>query len=216
MIRKIHLIKIQKAVLWFILGFAFTSLVPTQIVTMDKYIVNVIFLSLCIIWLVTYFKNDFKIVVRNTKKFEYLLLIASLVIHAIVVYYILTFLDKPILPFNSTGASPLLMNNFFIWVKPLDVFVQQLLIILLVSKLHMYHMSIKHITALFVFGFGLIHIFQVFKTDAFVGIAFAVIAIIFSFIFPNMILKVRNGYMYNYLIHLGVYDLIALLVWLIF
>ena len=77
-------------------------------------------------------------------------------------------------------------------------------------------MSQKQITLLFVVGFGAIHIFQTLKTDVIIGLGFTLFAILGAFIFPHMILNVRNGYLYNYMIHLGVYNLAALLTWTLY
>jgi len=103
------------------------------------------------------------------------------------------------------------MNNFYLWVKPFDVFFQQLLIVLLVTKLQRYKLNLKQIQILLVFGFGAIHIFQTLRTDIFISLAYIFVAVIFSFLFPYMILKVRNGYIFNYMIHLGIYNLAAFL-----
>jgi hypothetical protein len=204
--------KIFRAIVLFVLAFGITSLVPTQVITMDRYILNILFLSVVTILIIIYFRRDIKDIIERTKKHEFGLLLVSVILHFILSYIILSFFKQSILPFESFGASPLLMNNFFIWVKPFDIFVQQLLIVLLVKKLSECGMSLREITILFVFGFGLIHIPQILKTDLVVGLSYILIAIIFSFIFPRMILRVRNGYLYNYMIHIGFYDLVALLV----
>ncbi len=206
--------KTIQAIALFIFAFALTSLTMTQVITMDRYLLNIAFLSIVTIGLVFYFRKTLIGLTSKTTKYDFIFLLAiSLAVHAVSSYFILTYLGRPVWPFDSNGTSFLLMNNFYLWVKPLDVLVQQLLIILLVTKLHQYKMSLKQITALFVFGFGAIHIFQIFKTDLFIGLGFTGGAIISSFVYPYMILKVRNGYLYNYMIHLGIYSLAALLAW---
>ena len=208
--------QILKAIILFVLAFSVISLVPSQIITMERYVLNILFLSIIAIGVMAYFRKNFIKIAERTEKYEFILVIISIVIHAAIAYFILNFLPQPTWPFDSTGASPLLMNKFFVWAKPIEVFIQQLLIILLVQKLYEYKMTLKKITALFVFGFGAVHIIQIFKTDIIVGLSFTLIAIILSFIFPNMILKVRNGYIYNYMIHLGIYDFAALSAWTLF
>jgi hypothetical protein len=108
------------------------------------------------------------------------------------------------------------MNNFYIWTKPFDILVQQLLIIVLVKKLSEQRMNLKQITLIFILGFGAIHIFQIFKTDIIIGLAFTAGALLSSVLYPYMILKVKNGYIYNYMIHLAIYNIAAILTWTLY
>tara|TARA_B100001971_G_C17746211_1_gene313171 strand:- start:120 stop:548 length:429 start_codon:yes stop_codon:yes gene_type:complete len=140
----------------------------------------------------------------------------SLIIHAVTSYFILRFLNQPTWPFSNHGASFLLMNNFYIWTKPFDILVQQLLIIVLVKKLSEQRMNLKQITLIFILGFGAIHIFQIFKTDIIIGLAFTAGALLSSVLYPYMILKVKNGYIYNYMIHLAIYNIAAILTWTLY
>ncbi len=199
------------------MAFAITSLTMTQIITMDRYILNIVFLLFTTLILIFYFKKEIIDVTKNTNRYEFIFLITiSIMIHFVSSYFILNFLDQPIWPFDSKGTSFLLMNNFYLWVKPFDVLVQQILILIIVKKLYLYNLSLKNITVIFILGFGLIHIFQIFKTDVIIGLAFTIGAILSSFIYPYMILKVRNGYIYNYMIHMGIYNLAAILAWTLY
>jgi len=209
--------KIIKAIVLFAITFGSTSLIMTQVITMNRYILNILFLSIVSPCLIIYFKKTLINLISKTRKSEFIFLIGiSLIIHLISSYFILNYLNQPIWPFDSRGTSFLLMNNFYLWAKPFDVFLQQLLIILLVTKLHQYKLTLKQITMLFVLGFGVIHIFQIFKTDIIIGLAFTLGAIISSLVYPYMILKVRNGYIYNFMIHMGIYNIVALLSWMLY
>jgi hypothetical protein len=206
--------KILSSLIFFIIAFSIIALVPSQVFTMDRYITIIFFLAVFALALIIYFKKQFLILTEQTRKSEFIFLFAlSLLIHGVLSYFILNFLNQPVWPFDSQGTSFLLMNNFFIWAKPLEVFVQQLLIALLVTRLYQLDMSLKQIIALFVFIFGAVHIFQIFKTDIIIGFGFTFFAILASFIFPYMLLRVRNGYIYNFMIHLVAYDIAALLAW---
>ena len=46
-----------------------------------------------------------------------------------------------------------------------------------------------------IFVFGAVHIFQVFKADVVIGLGFLLFGLAGLFIFPYMILKVKNGYL---------------------
>lgn len=209
--------KIIKAIILFIITFGSTFLTIGHVFTLDRYILNIFFLSIISLCLVVYFRKILINLISKTSKSEFIFLIGiSLIIHLISSYFILNYLNQPIWPFDSRGASFLLMNNYYLWAKPFDVFLQQLLIVLLVTKLHQYKLTPKQITILFVLGFGAIHIFQIFKTDIIIGLAFTLGAIISSFVYPYMILKVRNGYIYNFMIHMGIYNIAALLSWMLY
>jgi len=184
---------------------------------MDRYVLNMIFLSIFVSAIVISFRHTFENLIEKTDKYKIIALgILSLIIHGAISYFILTFLDQPVFPFDSRGTSFLLMNNFFLLAKPLEILVQQLLIILLVTKLKEQGMSLRRIITLFVLFFGTIHIFQIFKTDLIIGLGFTFFAILASFIFPYLVLKVRNGYIYNFMIHLVAYDIAALFVRLLY
>jgi hypothetical protein len=211
---KNYLASIIKPIVIFIAAFAVTSLVPTQIITMERHILVITFLLLVFACITYFFRKELFQIVRSTKKREWFILIGlSLFVHAATSYFVLTYLDQPLWPFDSEGTSFLLMNNYYVWAKPFDVLIQQLLIILLVLKLDSLQMSLRNITTLFIAGFGLIHIFQILKTDVLIGLMFTGGAILSSFIYPYFILKVRNGFIYNFMIHLAIYNIAALVAW---
>lgn len=211
----------KKAVLgylsFFIIIFALVALIPSKIITFERYILNIIFFILIISLLLYLFKNLYEKVLIGVSINKTLGLLGfSLFLHGLACFYILGFIDKPNFPFSAEGTSFLLMNNYFLYAKPLEIFIQQLIIIMLVYKFNELGMSLKKIISIFVFSFGLIHIFQIFKTDMIIGIGFTFFAIIASFIFPYMILKVKNGAIYDFMIHLGVYDIVAVLIYLLY
>lgn len=63
---------------------------------------------------------------------------------------------------------------------------------------------------LFVIGFGLIHAFQLLLIDGWVAMAYILAAIGFSLVFPKLFFTKREGFVYNYMIHLMAYDLAAI------
>lgn len=205
-----------KALILFTLAFVTTSLTMTEIITMDRYVLNILFLSMFSLLTLAIFKKDLSELYSDSRQTSAVLLVISFLIHLATVFIVRTFLETPSWPFDIAGTSPLLMNDFFVWTKPFDVLVQQLLILVLVKKLDQYGQSLQQITTMLVCGFGLVHVVQMVRTDVIVGLTFASVAIIFSFVFPYMILKVKHGCVYNFMIHLGVYDLFALLAWIIF
>lgn len=209
--------KVIGTVVLFAVVFGFQSLMTSQIITMDRYILDILFTVIILAFVGVYFRKVFYKVCEKTSLTDgLLLLLASLTFHFASSYFIINYFDQPVWPFDSRGSSFLLMNSYFIWAKPFDVLLQQVLIVLLVKKLHQYKLTVKQITALFVFGFGVIHIFQTFRTDFIVGLGYTFGAMIFSIIFPYMIINVKNGYIYNFMIHLVTYNIAALLAWTLY
>jgi hypothetical protein len=138
--------KIASSLILFLVAFGVIALVPSQIFTMDRYFKIIFFLAVFALTLIFYFKKEFVVLTQKTRKQEFVFLfVLSLFIHGVLSYFILNFLNQPAWPFDSKGTSFLLMNNFFIWAKPLEVFVQQLLIALLVTRLYQLDMSVKKI-----------------------------------------------------------------------
>ncbi len=209
--------EVVTSIIFFALAFGFVSLTETQVITMEKYIPVMIFLILVSIITLLLFKDVTINYFKNLNwKRSLILISSSLLVHFLVSYVVINFFPRPEWPFSSKGASFLLMNNYYVWAKPLDVFVQQLFILLLVLRLSKFGLSLKNITILFMFGFGLIHIFQIFKTDLIIGLTFTVGAIVSSFIYPYMILKKNNGFAYNFMIHLLMYNIASILAYTLY
>jgi len=209
--------KIITTVVLFTVAFGFQSLITSQVITMNRYVWELIFIMAMLISLFVYFRNVFRDIFNKSDKNKiFFLLFLSLSFHFASIHYILNYCNQPIWPFDPKGSSFLLMNNYFIWVKPFDILLQQTLIILLITKLRELKLSIKRITVLCVVGFGIIHIFQIFITNFAVGLGYAIGATLFSLILPYMIIKVKNGYIYNFMIHLAVYDIASLLAWTLY
>lgn len=206
-----------KSFLTFVLIFGFASLVPTQVITMERYGVVILFYLSVVSLLLYIFRTTYKSVFSNTHWYEFLLLTTvSLAIHGLVSYFILAYVERPDWPFSDQGTSFLLMNNFYVWAKPFDILIQQLLIVWLTTKLYKNGLTLKQIILFFLVAFGAIHIFQVLKTDWIIGLLFTAGALASSVLYPYLILRTRNGYIYNYMIHLGLYNIAALTAWLLY
>lgn len=209
--KNIHLL------LTFVLIFGFASLVPTQVITMERYELVILFYLTAIGLLLYSFYPTYKSIFERTHWYKLVILTAlSLTIHGLVSYLIINFAERPNWPFSDQGASFLLMNNYYIWAKPFDILIQQLLIIWLTIKLYTNGLTIKQIVSFFLIAFGSIHIFQVLKTDWAIGLLFTAGALVSSVVYPYLLLRTRNGYIYNFMIHLGLYNIAALIAWLLY
>ncbi len=206
-----------KSLLTFVLVFGFASLVPTQVITMERYELVVAFYLVVIGVLLYSFYPTYKSFFQQTHWYEILILVTlSLVIHSSVSYFIINYVERPSWPFSDRGTSFLLMNSFYVWAKPLDILIQQLLIVWLTTKLYTNGLALKQIILFFLVAFGAIHIFQVLKTDWIIGLLFTAGALAASLVYPYLILRTRNGYIYNYMVHLGLYNIAALTAWLLY
>ena len=206
-----------KIFLSFVFFFGFTSLVPTQIISMERYVLVIVFYLTVAAFLLYSFYPTYKALFQKTRWYELVGLVSlSLIVHGLVSYYIVMYAERPDWIFSDRGTSFLLINNYYVWAKPLDVLVQQLLIIWLTTKLYANGLTLKQIIIFFLIAFGSIHIFQVLKTDWMIGLLFTIGALMSSVLYPYLLLQTRNGYVYNYMIHLGLYNIAALAAWLLY
>lgn len=201
----------------FVSIFGFASLVPTEIITMERYGLVIVFYLIVASLLLYIFRSTYKSIFQKTHWCELVGLVSlSLIIHGLVSYFIITYVERPDWIFSDRGTSFLLMNNYYVWAKPLDILIQQLLIIWLTTKLYANGLTLKQIISFFLIAFGSIHIVQVLKTDWVIGLLFTAGALVSSILYPYLLLRTRNGYIYNYMFHLGLYNIAALAAWLLY
>jgi hypothetical protein len=206
-----------KSFFLFVFIFGFASLVPTQVITMEKYGLVILFYLTVALLLLYIFRSTYKSIFQKTHWYELFGLVTlSLIVHGLVSYFIINYVERPDWIFSDQGTSFLLMNNYYVWAKPLDILIQQLLIIWLTTKLYANGLTLRQIISFFLIAFGSIHIFQVFKTDWMIGLLFTAGALASSVLYPYLLLQTRNGYIYNYMIHLGLYNIAALAAWLLY
>jgi hypothetical protein len=184
---------------------------------MERYGLVILFYLTVASLLLYAFRSTYKSIFQNTHWYELVGLVSlSLIVHGLVSYFIITYVDKPDWIFSDRGTSFLLMNNYYVWAKPLDILIQQLLIIWLTTKLFANGLTLKQIISFFLIAFGSIHIFQVLKTDWVIWLLFTAGALVSSVLYPYLLLRVRNGYIYNYMFHLCLYNIAALAAWLLY
>ena len=159
------------------------------------------------------FRNIFKKIILKTKKSSFLLVMASLMFHGVTYWICNNYLNPPIELIKNSPASYTLVNNYFLWVKPIDVLLQQLMIIVLVTKLANNKVSLKNITFALAIIFGVAHIESLQRMELTYALILTVSATAMSVVLPYFILKIKNGYLYNVMIHLAFVDVAALLFW---
>lgn len=119
----------------------------------------------------------------------------------------------PALPqfdWRETWAPPELpvATPWYFLPKSIDILFQQLLIIALVIALATQKFSLRKISIYCAFLFGAAHLLLAFGAVPWIYvIRFAVLAAIFGFVFPYLILRVQNGFAYSYILHWAYYAL---------
>jgi hypothetical protein len=200
----------------FVTIFGTTAFFAVKIITLDRYLLAVVFFLLSCI-LVAWMYRDVltKIDKEHIARFAFSIPIVIL-FHLLIYCIISAYIDKPNWSFDSSGTSWLLVDKYFAFAIPLNVLMQQLLITGLTLRLVKEKVSLFNTTIFFVIGFGLAHIFQLFRLDMFIGVLFTVGAMILGVIFPYTLYTKKDGFTINYFIHLLVYDFAALASHLLF
>jgi len=194
------------------LGFGIIVLFFLEVITMDRPLLTLIYFLVISISLIKYFKNIFKDISQRTKIYQYFLFFGfALLFHAIICGIILSFFPELNASFSPEGISFLLVNDFFIWAKPMEVFWQQVMLIILITQLHKQGLTLAQIISLCLVGFGSIHLYQILRADDIIGLGFTFFAFLGAALFPFLILRVKNGYLYNFIIHLALYDIMAII-----
>jgi len=99
--------------------------------------------------------------------------------------------------------------------KSMDIVAQQVFIVLLVTFLKDAGLSLPEIIFSFTFLFALLHIPLIASEwGAWPSWLFGGIVIVFSIIFPILILKVQYGFIYNIIIHWLFYTVTAVIFWI--
>jgi len=197
--------------------FAITSLVPTQLITMDRFIICIVFyvaifvLTINVLGSANQFTWDFTVFPQSLA-----IAFSAVALHLVTVGYVQSELYFAPPPFNPRGTSFLLMNDYFMWAKPFDVLAQQGLIYGLHRHLVVRGKTLGEIQVIFLVAFGIPHIFQIILTEIVVGIGFAIASLTGAVLFPYFHFRYSSGPALCFLLHLITYTLTALIVWSVF
>ncbi len=124
----------------------------------------------------------------------------------------------PVLPtiYWSPGSVPpaelFRATGWYFLPKSIEILLQQLLIVAFVQAFAVHHFSLRAIQYWCAGLFGGIHVLMIFDGGGVPYVTFfAASAATAGFIFPYLLLKVRNGFLYSYFLHWGFYALILVL-----
>ncbi len=117
-------------------------------------------------------------------------------------YYALPML--PSVVWTETWDPPELMlaNSWYFIPKFAEILLQQLLIAALVLDFHARKFSVKEISFWCMILFGIGHVLLALNGSPLLYVArFTVSALIFGYVFPILIIRVPNGFLYSYMLH---------------
>jgi hypothetical protein len=104
-------------------------------------------------------------------------------------------------PSDLLSATP-----WYFLPKSFDIFLQQLLVIALVLSFHLKGYSLRSVSVWCAVLFGGAHLLLVLGgKNVFYVTLFTTCATMASFVFPYLILRVKNGFIYSYLLHWSFY-----------
>ena len=173
------------------------------------------FSSLSIVFLLL-FKDIFVKISAHTMKRDLLLIIGAFFLHVATYWICHRFLTAPLELMKHNTASFMQVDRYFIWVKPIDSLLQQLMIIVLVTKLYEQKVSIRTLAILLGVLFGVAHFYSMQHMELGPTALMVFFTTLFALVMPYLLLKVKNGYLYNFMIHIALVDLAALTFWGLF
>ena len=160
---------------------------------------------------------------KGWKAFEvnlrmFFILTSGIIAVAVYLVYILP-LFPPILWTNTLEPPSELLSAsmWYFFPKSIEIALQQLLVVAMVLSFDMRRLSLKSISLWSATLFGGMHLLLVLGggTLSYV-IGFSVSAVIAGCIFPYLIVRVHNGFLYSYFIHWGFYAVAIVLVRILF
>lgn len=108
-------------------------------------------------------------------------------------------------------------TSWYFLPKSIDIFLQQILLLTIVTAFTDYKYSLRT-TSFWCAGlFGGAHLLLVLGGGGFIYVSvFTVVAVVASFIFPYLLLEVKNGIVYSYFLHWFFYAAVIILTRLVF
>ncbi len=187
-----------------------------SLISYDRTLIAILYFSFFSFITVLLFKDIFQNLISNTKITKFSLLIGSLLIHGGVYWFCNNHLTAPNELIENNPASYILVNNYFLLGKPFDILLQQVMIIVLVAKLIQEQISLRTITSIVVIIFGIAHLEALRRMELIYALILTCSTVLMSLFIPRLILKTQDGFLYSFMLHVGLVDIAALLAWTLF
>lgn len=136
---------------------------------------------------------------------------AFFVVAASIFLWAFSFLSAPHIPSLEPATDLLLATPWYFLPKSIEIFLQQLLIAAFVFELDRQRYALQTIIITYALAFGAAHTLLIF-TGSFppTVLIMTLGAILSAAVFPYLLLRVRHGFLYSYVIHWAFYALMAL------
>ena len=216
-----HNFKESKEILWFLIiqsigwgGFSFLR--SHGINYIDNYLITTIYfinLNLLCIYL---FRDIFKEKLSKPSKLQIALFLIFFIILGFVYYICGNSSNLPNLLKKFPEISLINFNFRYILTKSFEILFQQITIIFLILLMHKNKVSLKNMTIFFATIFPLTHLVNYFFTTTLFALIFQVASIIGGLTFPYLIIKIKNGFLYTYLLHWTFYLVLKIILALIY
>jgi len=119
--------------------------------------------------------------------------------------------------FWQPPSELLFATPWYFLPKSIEIMLQQILVAAMVLTFSFYELSLREISIWCAVFFGGAHLLLVFGGDGWIHvITFTAAAVAASFIFPYLILRVKNGFIYSYFLHWLFYAVATVLARLVF
>ena len=176
----------------------------------------VYFLAIAVITILIFKDHIFRIIQNFTSTPLVILGIVTLA-HIALYFYIPKHYQEPKEYFERYPKRTFLTIDFRRMVsKSMDLFAQQVFIVLLASFLKDAGLSLVHIIATFAVIFGAVHAPLIIFERGWPTWYFTVFSILSAVIFPVLILKIHYGFVYSYIVHWVFYTLTAVVFWILY
>lgn len=160
--------------------------------------------------------NDHKIIDNKYKAFS--ILLTGTIITVLYIAYVMPLLKAITWTTSLMPPSEILYaTSWYFLPKSIEIFLQQILLLTLVTSFIDNNYSLKT-TSFWCAGlFGGAHLLLAIGGGGFIYVSvFTIVAIVSSFIFPYLLLKVKNGFIYSYFLHWSFYAVVVILTRLVF
>lgn len=169
-----------------------------------------LFLSFLIL---QYYKKDFKKLLQKASRKQSRLLILLFLFHFGTYYIVHSALKSPSPALTTNTISFLEMDFYFLWIKPFEIALQQIFILVLIFLLQKNKIPLTKALFIVFFLFGGMHLFLFLNLPLSLALYLTFFALCASYIFTLFITQLKNGFLYSYLLHLGFYQISALFFW---
>lgn len=173
-------------------------------ITISLYYFFWICLTLVVFWRLY---RGWEVVEVNISMFDKLVLMGTLVACYIVFVFPL-FPPTILVPFLNPPTELLSATSWYFVPKSFDIVFQQLLIVAMLIGLKENKYTFKEIAIWSAVFFGGSHIFLIFEHSFYYTLIFTASATVAGLIFPFLLLRIRNGFLYAYSLHWTFYAVI--------